>query len=1361
MKKSIFTLILSLFLIFLTLEVKAQGDIIVSLTMPPPGKLNIKDFYAVKLTNNTNSEQSVYLVGTATEEKDGLIARGTTVPFKLKTGTTNLQIKDLPKTPDIEYLAKDQRYKNSLIRKGEFPAGVYEVCVYVKYSKNKEDAGNDCFTQPIEEEGILSLINPSDGQEIDTKTPVIFTWIYSGQARTFNYTLKITEVKKGQTPESAMESNRAFFEEKGINSTTFQYPNSAPKFEKGKSYAWMVKSGNMTSEVWMFDVPAQYQIIVDSVTIVCSQSSPSGQTCYLTRIYIRNNNPAATGGPSSNAKTKVELITPPPISNPWTSWTNVSYPNQEILIGTICYNNPPPTSVAFNIKLQDVVNSGFNASLVHTKNLPPCNANCCQYVHYILNSFNITPSNQLNGTYNLTSNMSVNGLPNIIAVSLEIVYFEVAEKDTCYKCPTKSSMFGNFNSKTIPINGLPTIELTTPNSVAPFNYSREITWKTSGAPVPSITNTAINASLNFPPSLDFDCCQDTIKIGLRYSFTDKDCIVCDTLIWRKYVRTYSGLQPGGHKSGELFNNPLFYEIPIEENEVDNNNELHFNYPNENHVKSSIFPLTDFNKDEEKFMKYNEVSLQDSIKEEMKLFIREELKGTQLSEIEIEERLTEWEKAYDESRLNKNIVFEPTLMGPGAPCTNGGFELGNTTSWEGSISTNGGIYTGCLILSPDLWPVIPPPTYTNGFVFQNNSATGWSDAYFGHHQIMPNTNWAPSGNDPILLQCNPPISLSVIPPGGVGGLHSIRIGNPQKGSRVSRIRQTFRNTNNIFEFRYAYVLEESHTCNNGNISGSEAFFIARLLDASGAEIPGCRLQDIGKYGTIGIEGTNVPSSFNINGRLYSSLGVDSVYYKTWTCVTWNLNNSYNNTDVTMEYIVADCSGGAHFGYAYIDGACEPCIGGNNNGSNTVTSMANCINPPPATMSICGNYTAPVFNGITATLQSINLQLYHNGTLVTTYGPFTPVITPPTYCFDLSASDFPGITSGSPSDGFDIVTVANFLMPGGATSSIVSNQPTGWYVNPPSQSYPHDFKVFCNPTDCCDDFLTNVSKISLQPGNLSNTGGVWQLKLNLRAGPQKIKKVRANLEYVDTRTPADCQKCNDNEWSAREYGNFILAVPDIGSLNGILTDKFNTGWSKFSREAVWGSDNNSNPIDMYTAPLPTQLLIRFPAPLLYPANLVDCCPDTITFGIRYRFTDTRCITCDTVIYYKVTQKGKTGWSVISSNDLEFYDYDKYADIKLNNHENNANEMINIKETEIINRCTLANKIDLNIDKASDLKIKLYDTMGREVLNLFNYNIKEGKYSTDISYYDLPKGIYFYKLEKDGIVHYKKLLITTKST
>ena len=254
MKNSIFTLILSLFLIFLTLEAKAQGDITVSLKLPPAGTLNIKDFWEVTLINNTNSEQSVYLVGTATEEKDGLIARGTTVPFKLKTGTTILQIKDLPKTPDVEYTVRDPRYKKSLIRQGEFPAGVYEICVSVKNSKNNEEEGSDCFSQTVLETGILSLITPSDGQEIDLKTPLMFTWSYSGKMPADGYTLKIVEVKKGQTPESAMESNRAFFKNEGIRATTLSYPSSAPKFEKGKKYAWLIKSNEIESEIFSFGI---------------------------------------------------------------------------------------------------------------------------------------------------------------------------------------------------------------------------------------------------------------------------------------------------------------------------------------------------------------------------------------------------------------------------------------------------------------------------------------------------------------------------------------------------------------------------------------------------------------------------------------------------------------------------------------------------------------------------------------------------------------------------------------------------------------------------------------------------------------------------------------------------------------------------------------------------------------------------------------------------------------------------------------------------------------------------------------------------------------------------------------------------
>ena len=104
MKKNIISLILSLFLVFLTLKANIQSDdpIILSLKMPLPGSLNMKDFWNITITNNSGSEQSAYLTATATEEIDGQIAKAKTVPVLLKKGINIIKIKNLQKTPDVE-----------------------------------------------------------------------------------------------------------------------------------------------------------------------------------------------------------------------------------------------------------------------------------------------------------------------------------------------------------------------------------------------------------------------------------------------------------------------------------------------------------------------------------------------------------------------------------------------------------------------------------------------------------------------------------------------------------------------------------------------------------------------------------------------------------------------------------------------------------------------------------------------------------------------------------------------------------------------------------------------------------------------------------------------------------------------------------------------------------------------------------------------------------------------------------------------------------------------------------------------------------------------------------------------------------
>ncbi len=135
-----------------------------------------------------------------------------------------------------------------MIRQGEFPSGVYEICVKVVSASNNEELGIDCINQEVSESGLFTLLSPDNGQELDPKTPVVFTWSYSGKMSEIGYTFKIVEVFKGQTPEVAIKSNSSFFVKDKIKTSSFQYPVSAPKLEKDKNYIWMISRDNIKSE---------------------------------------------------------------------------------------------------------------------------------------------------------------------------------------------------------------------------------------------------------------------------------------------------------------------------------------------------------------------------------------------------------------------------------------------------------------------------------------------------------------------------------------------------------------------------------------------------------------------------------------------------------------------------------------------------------------------------------------------------------------------------------------------------------------------------------------------------------------------------------------------------------------------------------------------------------------------------------------------------------------------------------------------------------------------------------------------------------------------------------------------------------
>jgi hypothetical protein len=245
-----------IYLIAVIILVSTSGSIFAQVTFrmkrPPLNQLKSADLWNATIIN-TGEAFTAYLYGSMTNnENSELIATGQTMTFVVKKGTTNFKVSDLPKIPDVSYLAKDPKYKQSFMNTGGAPPGDYKICCELRYTNNSV-AGEDCFDQKITGGDAPQLISPRDEEELRIDNPV-FTWMHTkapGSNQT--YTLRIVELKESQSPDEAIKRNKAFFEKEGISPTLFQYPASAPKFETGKKYVWLVKIGDLQSTMSIFD----------------------------------------------------------------------------------------------------------------------------------------------------------------------------------------------------------------------------------------------------------------------------------------------------------------------------------------------------------------------------------------------------------------------------------------------------------------------------------------------------------------------------------------------------------------------------------------------------------------------------------------------------------------------------------------------------------------------------------------------------------------------------------------------------------------------------------------------------------------------------------------------------------------------------------------------------------------------------------------------------------------------------------------------------------------------------------------------------------------------------------------------------
>lgn len=203
------------------------------------------------------------------------------------------------------------------------------------------------------------------------------------------------------------------------------------------------------------------------------------------------------------------------------------------------------------------------------------------------------------------------------------------------------------------------------------------------------------------------------------------------------------------------------------------------------------------------------------------------------------------------------------------CPNGDLEFGTLQGWQAFYGSR----------------------LNSATIYLNNLQSGVIN---GRHTIR---SLADDG-DPQLLP------FGILLPQVSEGSYAVRLGNSSVNGEADVLAYTFtvNQQNKKFSFRYAVVLEnpQDHT------ASQQPFFGYYVLRGSSI---------LFSLGNFPVAGRLVVA--DSNNPFFKSAG--GIVYRDWTPTCIDLS-AYVGQTMTIVLYTADCSQGAHFGYAYIDGLC---------------------------------------------------------------------------------------------------------------------------------------------------------------------------------------------------------------------------------------------------------------------------------------------------------------------------------------------------------------------------------------------------------------------------------------------------------
>lgn len=351
-------------------------------------------------------------------------------------------------------------------------------------------------------------------------------------------------------------------------------------------------------------------------------------------------------------------------------------------------------------------------------------------------------------------------------------------------------------------------------------------------------------------------------------------------------------------------------------------------------------------------------------------------GGEFDEIKFEQSILEYKKYilrrnFFELFPEKRKPYENSLINNRQTCADGGFESGAPTSlytFKTAINPTTGISTNIITTGSNFVPI----SVSSSLDDDNSFLTLVSPGLDPHVPVSRVFN----GNRSIKLNAS-------VNPEAVNNFN------------VTTMSRNFIVNESTFNYNYSLILR-----NPNHPILAQPFFVVRIYDTDD--------NILRQHSVIS----------NRNDCLFSNAGTtyDPLLFTGWVCDQID-TSSLIGQEVRVEFIIADCSWGGHFGTVYIDDICNTNCATSFSGGISLDQIST-INCPTDTLTICGTYTLPQ-QAILNPISPINLNIIQSGSVINTiYLP--SILTSSNFCFEVPISAF-GV---NPSANFEFQAVANF-------------------------------------------------------------------------------------------------------------------------------------------------------------------------------------------------------------------------------------------------------------------------------------------------------------------------------------------------